>query len=75
MLWPELSTVLTLAAMVLGSTVEPPGGECEIRFMNGLFSCFADFKVPFNTYLYVAGNKTGGIPPDNEEQFKDHMCR
>ena len=67
--------MLCLAAVVFGSKVEPPGGECEIRFMQGLFKCFTDFDVPFNTYLWVAGNKTGGIPPENETVFKQHMCR
>lgn len=66
-----ISTCLTSAQE---STVPPPGGECETRFMQGLFKCFTDFKVPFNTYLWAATNGTGGIPPDDKAAFSKHMC-
>ncbi|KAK7093495.1 hypothetical protein V1264_007236 [Littorina saxatilis] len=69
-----LSVVAFLAAILHGSTVSPPGGECEGQFMQGLFTCFTDHNVPFNTFLWVVSNGTGGISPDNETVFKEQMC-
>ncbi|KAL8620306.1 hypothetical protein ACOMHN_059906 [Nucella lapillus] len=69
-----IAIITFMSAILLASSVAPPGGECETRFMQGLFTCFHDHRVPFNTYLWAVGNHKGGVPPDNETVFRQQMC-